>query len=42
MLKDKSGIDLEQLTPRPNWKRLITEYDAGELVDTGKIFIYPS
>ena len=32
-LKDKNGIDLQQLTPRPNWQDLQEQYDM-RVVDT--------
>lgn len=39
MLKDKSGIDLTQLTPRPQWKPLLERYNLSSLVDTRKNFL---
>lgn len=35
LLKDKNGIDLGQLTPRPNWKGLANQYKINHL-ETGK------
>lgn len=36
-LKDKHGIDLGQLTPRPNWKGLSDQYNVN-IIDTGIFF----
>ena len=35
LLKDRNGLDLGQLTPRPNWKGLKETYDI-QMIDTGE------
>lgn len=36
LLKDKNGIDLGQMTPRPNWKGLTSQYKIN-YIETGKV-----